>query len=361
MKHLGGHEVSTTRGRSTRRGAGAGLVLTAALLAAAPARAHEIGLSRGDYAAEGPWVRSELVFAQKELISLVAGLDADRDGALSPAEIAVGRAAMQGAIAGRVKVRGDGVVCSAELGEVEITEQDGVLVRVDHRCAAPPREVRVDLALLDDLPDGHRHLVRAFAAEGPLDRVLARRAQSFGWRPPAPPAEPSAIAPAALGARFAARSWTLPALLVGLLGRAPGARGRALFASLFTAALLLGLFVAASNLFVPGPRAVGAAIAVALAYAGVDLFAARPSGAWVALSFGAVHGLAAGLACASSPGGLAPFALGVLAVTAIFAASIGALGGLAEARDLLGGRRRHALGAALVAAALFALSGALRG
>lgn len=318
-----------------------------------PARAHEVGLSRGDYAAEGLVVRSDLTFASKELIRLVAGLDADHDGALTQGELDAGRDAMQGAVAGRVKVSGDGAACSAKLGRAEITEQDGALLRVDHHCAAPPREVQVRLGLLADLP-GHRHLVRAFAAAGPLDLVIAERSPSFSFTPPAPPRAPitPAFGSVKRGALHAIGAFPLPLFLVGLLARAPSLRGVILAGALFTLALLFGLFAAAGGLFVPSARMAGVAVALSLAYVGVDIFAERPSGAWMALPFGAAHGLAAGLVAGGAPG---PFAIGAAGVTLIFAALIAAALSFANERGVLTARRRTALGAMLVLAGLGAL------
>ena len=55
---------------------------------ARPASAHEVGLSHGEYAASGASVTAQLTFARRDVLSLVAGLDADHDGALTEAEIA---------------------------------------------------------------------------------------------------------------------------------------------------------------------------------------------------------------------------------------------------------------------------------
>src|SRR3954471_7439523 len=77
------------------------------VLVAVPARAHEVGLSRGEYAAVGATVTAQLTFARRDVLTLVAGLDADHDGTLSASEIASDRGAVSGALIGRIKVRND--------------------------------------------------------------------------------------------------------------------------------------------------------------------------------------------------------------------------------------------------------------
>src|SRR5437867_3522899 len=64
------------------------LLLSALLvLRAMPSGAHAVGVSRGEYRAEGAQVRADLVFARKELLTALPNLDADRDGDLSSGEI----------------------------------------------------------------------------------------------------------------------------------------------------------------------------------------------------------------------------------------------------------------------------------
>ena len=70
---------------------------------AIPAWAHEVGLSRGEYAAVGATVTAQLTFARRDVLTLVAGLDADHDGTLTAAEIAEGQESMNGALAGRIR------------------------------------------------------------------------------------------------------------------------------------------------------------------------------------------------------------------------------------------------------------------
>jgi hypothetical protein len=305
------------------RGPARGFAIAAVLLSPAMALAHEAGLSRGDYSMEGASVRADLAFARKDVARLVAGLDVDHDGTLTEAEVLAARDSMKGAIVGRVKVEGDGSPCPGELDRVELVEQDGLVVHAKYRCKKRPSEARVTLALLDDLPYGHRHLARAFQAEGPLDLVLSQRVQGFAWRPPFAPSPPPEVGASKLaqhGATHAATTWTLPVLLLGLLVRCEARRASIVTAIAFASALAVGLIASATGAFTPSPRAIAIAIAAALIYVAVDApwsaeSRARGAAAWLALPFGAIHGLgfAAALRVAN---GATPWALGALAIVA---------------------------------------------
>jgi hypothetical protein len=326
--------------------------------------AHEVGLSRGDYAVEGAGVRVEIIFARKELAGLVAGLDANHDGALTEAEVDAARDSIQGAVVGRVKVLGDGAPCAGTLQRAELTEQDGVLVRAVYRCAARPTEAKVTLALLEDVAFGHRHLARVYAAGGPVDQVLSQREPSFSFAVPpdaAPAAGPAGDTdrPFEQGAREAAAAWTLPAFLLALLARSPRPRGAASAGGAFVVALAVGIVVAALGVFAPSPRAAAVAAALSVAYVGADDLAAPGEARvpWIALPFGLVHGFGCAVAFQAAPGALAPFATGAAAVAAAMAVV------LAVVLGRLGLRARGvaALGAAAIVAGLCGVARMLHG
>jgi hypothetical protein len=303
----------------------------AALGLAARAEAHEVGLSRGDYVVEGAVVRAQVIFARKEMIGLVAGLDADHDGALTPAEVDASRGAIDGAIVGRIKVTGDGAACPGALEGAELTEQDGIAVRARFRCATRPRKIEIALSLLDDLTFGHRHLARGVVGPTSLDFVLSQRSPSLSLDVPPGPAEPPPEAPAAApspfwaGARRVARGYEAPVFLLGLLAASPRARAMALAAAAFAAAVACGIALSTLGLFAPAARVVAPAAALSLVYLGLDGLVAPEGRARVAaaIPFGLVHGFVAAEALraldAPRPA-LAGFVLGAVAVLAAAAA-----------------------------------------
>ena len=359
---------------SIRSRAPALVAATAALLSASSADAHEVGLSRGDYMADGAAVRAELTFARKEIASLVAGLDVDRDGTLTEAELLASRDAIQGALVGRVKVVGDGAPCPGELDRVDLAEQDGVVVRASYRCAKRPTEARVTLALLDDLPFGHRHLARAIQADGPLDLVLSQRVPSFSFKPPYAPAAPQQAGVAKLarlGATHVATAWTLPAFLLALLVRCEARRAAVFVSIAFACSLLLGLVASAMGAFTPSPRAIAIAIAVSLVYAGADGLVARADResahrdradrafAWTAFAFGFAHGLgcAAAFRVAVEPATgahmIGAFAIGALLIVAALSAALVPVAHRARARGSIVSVAVLALGIAAAIRAYF--------
>ena len=312
--------------RRPLRGLPCALAVALGVLAARPAAAHEVGLSRGDYLVEGSALRVDVIFARKELSGLVATLDADHDGALTRPEVDAAHEALQGALVGRIKVSGDGAPCAGTLDRAELTEQDGIAVRALYRCARRPQQVSVELTLLDDVPFGHRHLLRAHAAAGPLDLVLSQRTPSFTFAvPPAPagalpaaPIEGAAASPAARGALHVVTAWELPVFLVGLLARCSARRSALLVAAAFSASLALGLALSALGALTPSPPVLAAAVALSLVYVGLDNLAQpaerRP---FIAVPFGLVHGLACGAAYRALAAPLASYALGVAAALAL--------------------------------------------
>jgi hypothetical protein len=316
-----------------------GAAALAALLVAAPALAHEVGLSRADFAADGPAIRADVAFARRELASLVAGLDRDHDGALSAAEIEAGRDSLEGAVIGRIKVLGDGAPCAGKLLRAELAEQDGVVLHAAYRCARRPAQVTVTVALLDDLPFGHRSLVRAEAATGALDLVLSQRVPTFSFAPP-PDARAGSAAPApgplAAAGRVAAHAWPLPVFLVGLLARAADRRAVLGAGAAFAAAVLVGLGASALGLFTPSPRAVAIAALLSLPYVGVDNLAGGAPRPLLALPFGVVHGLAAAVLLRALGAAPVPFAAALLGAVALLVA------GIAPATRWVAKRRRGA-------------------
>src|SRR5689334_1264743 len=121
------------------------LVFTAAFvalaLAAGPAAAHEVGLSRGEYALEGDTVHAELTFARREIAGAVDGVDADPDGTLAADELARAREPLEAALVRGISLRGDGEACTATLEDARLAEQDGIVLHANFRCAAPPRQL----------------------------------------------------------------------------------------------------------------------------------------------------------------------------------------------------------------------------
>jgi hydrogenase/urease accessory protein HupE len=284
------------------------LVQTLALLLLAPAaaQAHQVGLSRGVYRAQGGQLDAEMVFQNGELAAAVNGSDSDRDGALSEAEIKAALPAIEGLFVQQLQVRGDEQPCPGKLSSARLVEGDGIELRSTHRCAAAPRSWSVEIDYLERLAHGHRQLSSLESGRSTADAVTFAASRSLRLTPGPTPA--SSAAPQAPEAAHAAPSSVSGLFLLGvehiltgydhlvfLLGLVlVGGRLRSLVGVItaFTVAHSLTLALAALRLWSPGPRLVEPAIALSIAYIGVEnFFVKNAEGRWrVTFPFGLIHG-----------------------------------------------------------------------
>jgi hydrogenase/urease accessory protein HupE len=291
------------------------LVLSALALLAAPAAAHAVGLSRGEYVLAGPMVTAELVFSRRELAGVVDGLDADADGAVDAAELERGKAALTRAIVDRIDVEGGGARCPGTLDDARLAEEDGLVVHATFRCASPPEKVTVDLAVLEDLPFGHRHLARAVSAGAAIAPVLFRSHRSFeilagplagargsegpgaapaGAAPPGPPPaqDSGKLALFLMGVQHILTGYDHLVFLLGLVLVGGRVRSLVTVVTAFTVAHSMTLAVAVLGVWSPSPRIVEPAIALSIAYVGVENFFVEDAHRrWrITFPFGLIHG-----------------------------------------------------------------------
>jgi len=288
-------------------------LLVLLLLRAAPAHAHAVGVSRGEYRAEGAGVRADVVFARTELLAAFPGADI---GALATW---LRRGIVVTTPAGPCD--GDGVATP--------TEQDGVELTAVYRCPGPVAAFSLRLPLLAELSLGHRHLVTAtsgsetvhgvlFAAEPALDVTAARAA--------------GGVVPALfrLGIEHILTGYDHLLFLVAVV--LVGGSLRAILGAVtaFTLAHSVTLALAALGVWAPRPALVEPAIALSIAYVGIENCLVRDIGRrWrLTFVFGLIHGFGfagalreVAVSAAELPLALASFNVGVeagqLAVLAV--------------------------------------------
>jgi hypothetical protein len=312
------------------------------------ALAHQSGLSQGRYELDGATLVAHLVFSNAELAN----------GAVLPRDIA-----------SRVGVSGDGAACAVAFEAATATEQDGVDIALRATCAARPTKLALHFGFLDLLAAGHRHIAsvvtakdrvhEALAVAGSMDLAIdvgAAPASSFG-------------ALLLLGIEHILTGWDHLVFLFGLVVLGGRARSLVLALTAFTVAHSISLALAVLGVWAPRASIVEPAIALSIAYVGVEnLVRARSAasadagedaarGRWrITLPFGLVHGFGfagalaqIGLPRAQVPSALLAFNLGV---------EIGQLGVLAIALPLLAWARRwppvRARGTKLASAAVVA-------
>jgi len=262
------------------------------MLSPRAARAHEVGLSRGDYEVAGSEVTARLSLANRDVASV-------------PADT----------FARGLVVRGDGALCPTSTVSTTPLETDGTLVVVRAACPAPPKSVAVEALFLADLPFGHKHLAHANGADATL--TISKRTFSVTANG-APPTRPSAWRFLGMGVEHILTGYDHLVFLLGLVIVCVRARELALVVTAFTLGHSLSLALATLSAWAPSARVVEPLIALSIAYVGVENLYS-PQKRWrITLPFGLVHGFGFASALrelslprAELPAALALFNLGV--------------------------------------------------
>lgn len=216
--------------RSVRALRLAGLVVGLALAGSGLARAHERGLSRAELRVHGARISAELMFARPEIVGLVPGADADRNGQLDEVELLSVEASLSEQVLAGVQLSAGDAACPGAVEAIRFVEEDGLGVAVGFTCPAPVERFTVRLPLLARLAPGHRLLGRVVfqdmsseTSPHELDFVAHRRRNALTIRRPEPtelasaPAPAEVLVPSEVAAPPASRVWlALAAAPVGL-------------------------------------------------------------------------------------------------------------------------------------------------
>jgi len=287
--------------------------LAVATLFAARADAHAIGLSTGEYAAKGSSVTAKLAFARGEVASVLPNLDENRDGHVTAFEVESAKKDLETRVLGRVHVTQGGAACAPVLVGAALTDQDGIIIdgRFDCDAAKADKPVDVDVVLLEDLSHGHRHVARVTGATT-RDEVLYKGHSSFTITPDTAsggavvPGASATAAPSGAASAESSSAWSFFKMgiehiltgydhLVFLFGLVLlRARLKELLAvvTAFTVAHSITLAIAVLGIFTPSPRFVEPAIALSIAYVGIENFYVKDaSKRWrITFPFGLIHG-----------------------------------------------------------------------
>jgi hypothetical protein len=312
----------------------AGLVI-AALVWASPAGAHQTGVSQGRYEVRGARLDGHVVLANAELANALPALDTDRDGALSANEVDQGRALLEREMVGRLRISADGAACPATLRSTSLTERDGVDLGFDASCPARSSRWAVQCGFLEVLPAGHRHLARlsAGASGAAHEEVALLGAMDLTLDASGAPSDAGTFgALVRLGITHILTGYDHLVFLLGLVVLGGRARSLLLALTAFTAAHSISLALATLGVWAPSPAVVEPAIALSIAYVGVENLrrmrraggadapnADAAHGRWpMTFAFGLVHGFGfagalaeIGLPRASVPAALLAFNVGV--------------------------------------------------
>lgn len=241
------------------------------------ASAHEVGLSRGEYATVGDDVSLAIWFARSEVDQSLARRLAERV---------------------RVVATDTGRACSLQPNALATSDDgQGVLVRSAYTCPHGERGARVEADFFQLLPRGHRHVTRISDAVGVRELVLSEAQPTFEVGMVAAPVSKPAAAPALgdfvrLGFEHILGGYDHLLFLFGLVLARSRLAELLKVISAFTLAHSLTLGCAALGWWAPAPRLVEPAIALSIALvAWENLRRVEPRRrSLVTFGFGLVHG-----------------------------------------------------------------------
>jgi hydrogenase/urease accessory protein HupE len=228
------------------------------------------------------------------MANVISGLDADGDGVLTEAEVGKSRAGFEQSIVSRVVVTNDGLPCEGKLVDARLFEEDGLAIRGQFSCKRDAGRVHVDLPLLSDLAMGHRHIAMASHASKTVDAVLSSRSTSFEIGEALPP--PSTLEVfgqmLVLGIEHILFGYDHLVFLLGLVLVGGSWRSLLMVITAFTVGHSITLGLAVLGIVVPSPRFIEPAIALSIAYVGVENYFVKDADKrWrITLPFGLIHG-----------------------------------------------------------------------
>jgi hypothetical protein len=274
--------------------------LVAGVLFARQASAHAVGLSQSDFVLEpDSTVRALIVFSKTDAMNL-GRMDRNRDGIVSPEELASSEPVLRGEMERGVLVVSDGKACASRLeggGDVE----DGFGVALSFACPTAPHVLGVELRFLRELSRGHRHMLRISAGSASVEKILSAEDRSFSLDvPPVDPADrarPVALASTLLsalgmGVLHILTGWDHLLFLAALLFGARKWTSIVAAASAFTVAHSITLALSTLDVWTPNPRWIEPTIAASIAFVAFEnAVSPRPASRWrAAFFFGLVHG-----------------------------------------------------------------------
>jgi hydrogenase/urease accessory protein HupE len=263
------------------------------------ALAHAVGVSSGEYRLDENVLYGDIGMAGREFAHFLPAIDTNHDGSIDNEELTAGRETVARELLAGLAVQADAKSCPGSLDRAwALEEEGGVVFQLRYVCPDVPSRLTLAMPMLASLAPGHRHLARLFRAGKARVMVLDRAHAAWDLD--------FADASSSGGAPTGSLAWSMLKLgvehiltgadhLVFLLGLIlVGGRFRSLFGvvSAFTLAHSITLALAALSIVAPSPRLVEPAIAVSIAYVGVEnLFAKDASKRWrITFPFGLIHG-----------------------------------------------------------------------
>jgi hydrogenase/urease accessory protein HupE len=266
------------------------------------AMAHPVGLSQGEYVYRRDKLYAGITFARRELSDALPWLRGTGEQA-SILAFEEHRDLLGQWLVERLSASVDQGACRGAFDGMRF-DGDGVALALSYACPEAARHVDLDARFVAELERGHRHLATLSRGGDRFEDVAttAHPVVSFSISPDATAAAEEGSSPAKAHGIFAPLLRTgVEHILTGydhllfLLGLVlVGGPIRSLIGAItaFTVAHSITLGIAALGLWSPSPRLVEPAIALSIAYVGIENWFVRDGkGRWrVTFPFGLVHG-----------------------------------------------------------------------
>ncbi|MEI9941962.1 MAG: HupE/UreJ family protein [Pseudomonadota bacterium] len=287
------------------------LILLAATFALflAPERlalAHAVGMSSGEYRIDGPVLYGDIGMSGRELARVLPALDTNQDEAIDADELNANHDALVRLLTTGLTVHDGAKNCPGSLDKAGVLDgEGGVVFQVHYTCPEIPTRLVLSLPLLDTLTAGHRHVVRVFRNGKAQVSVLDRAHFTWDLQEASAAANGTSTASTSTTAT-SSLAWSMLKLgvehiltgadhLIFLLGLViVGGSFRSLLGvvSAFTLAHSITLALSALGIFAPSPLIVEPAIALSIAYVGIEnLFVKDARKRWrITFPFGLIHG-----------------------------------------------------------------------
>jgi hypothetical protein len=345
-------------------------LLAAVLLAAAPARAHQSSVAYSDLAVNGRELAYTVEISSRDLYEAV-GVQSDRE--VTRAEVEAGRERLFGYLTAKIHVRSGGAECPSSPGDLEFRDKLDGFFAVAHLAFACPRAIEratVRYDLFFDLDPRHQGIARIDFGDGEeREQVFRETAREIELRRDLSVWD-HVRDYLVLGVEHIFTGYDHIAFLFGLLviagagGLGKGAREVLKVVTAFTLAHSITLIASALGAVTLPSKIVEPAIAVSIAYVGVEnLVLPRPRRRWLlTFGFGLIHGF--GFASVLREIGLPEKGLLLSLVSFNVGVELGQLAVVAAVLPALalvvdGARRTPSLSALGVAAVATLLAGAL--
>lgn len=284
------------------------------LIASNPIFAHTIGVSKGDYQLFGSEVKVELIFARLELMGVLPSLDTNHDGVIAESEVSASIPTINVMIVQGLIVQASSGPCVNAMQSATLTEEDGLLIRMVSRCPETPQRLSFMLTFLKSMSHGHRHLATMSVAGSTVQHAVAYAGLpgfDFSF------ARDTVGVPTwnlfRFGVEHILTGYDHLVFLLGLI--LVGGRLRSLLGAIsaFTLAHSLTLGLAVLGVWAPSSTIVEPAIALSIAYIGVENYFVKDARRrWlITFPFGLIHGFgfAGALQEIALPSGDIPLAL----------------------------------------------------